>query len=89
MKIVEFKRLRQGIYYYPLKEYDNKDNYPKKGICKNTFQDIDLIMNFPAIEKIEDLEEDKDIKDKGEMPRIYLILLIYLHVSTQPEDWPR
>lgn len=57
-----------------LKHNNHSQNCPEIPIFERPSEEIDLIVDFPAAEEIEELQQHKEVEDHREMSRITPIL---------------
>ena len=67
MKVVQFEGSWEDIDDGPLEDNNDGDHQPKQEVVEHTFENVELVIDFSAVEEVEDLHEDKYIVDKGDM----------------------
>jgi hypothetical protein len=48
-----------------LEQYDKYEHYPEDIVGEKSTEDVELIVDLPAAEEIEDLKENEDVEDES------------------------
>ena len=65
MEFIAVEILIEEVDDDPLEQYDKYEHYPENIIGEKSTEDVELIVDLPAAEEIEDLKEDEDVEDKS------------------------
>jgi len=65
MEFIAVEILIEEVDDDPLEQYDKYKHYPEDIVGEKSTEDVELIVDLPAAEEIEDLKEDEDVEDKS------------------------
>lgn len=75
MIVIEFKVHVQKVDDNELKDTDEGNHEPEDVITEESCEKIEFVVDASTVEEVEDLHEDEDVEDEGEMARVDVVFL--------------